>query len=405
MVLETITEKTNGNAPLDSVLEGLLSLRSPALPLMPGPMVILRRENMEQVTVPVTNTSGNGGVEQSGGPVSASAPILMTTAPADAGLAQAFRQSDATTADRDQNCYLFKDPSILAAPFPPPFPPPLPPAPSSFPTATFPRPALPRQTQPTFLPHPEPASPIQITVLPSRNMKRTNTDVEDPCPSPRPPPHSPFFSSPPPRLPPFSATPHSHFHGHSIAPDNAAFMTHAAAGAAESGKIQAEKLLVSIPTESLDPSSVIASDPAQARRLALTAARAASISTSLREGGGEEGDEGEEAGSRQIINQQVALVPSQTSTILSQNQESRVKNLEKIPPEAVRALEATLSAIPAWGVRITKEKLEALGGRVLGSPVLMEGERSEQVVDYAPKNYHIQCRHCGKNFLGKNALR
>ena len=182
-------------------------------------------------------------------------------------------------------------------------------------------------------------------------------------------------------------------------------MTHAAAGAAESGKIQAEKLLVSIPTESLDPSSVIASDPAQARRLALTAARAASISTSLRESGGEEGEEGEEAGSRQIINQQVALVPSQTSTILSQNQESRVKNLEKIPPEAVRALEATLSAIPAWGVRITKEKLEALGGRVLGSPVLMEGERSEQVVDYAPKNYHIQCRHCGKNFLGKNALK
>src|SRR6056297_3574945 len=58
MVLETITEKTNGNAPLDSVLEGLLSLRSPALPLMPGPMVILRCGNMEQVTVPVTNTSG-----------------------------------------------------------------------------------------------------------------------------------------------------------------------------------------------------------------------------------------------------------------------------------------------------------------------------------------------------------
>ncbi|GAB5032168.1 Hypothetical protein NocV09_00801350 [Nannochloropsis oceanica] len=179
-----------------------------------------------------------------------------------------------------------------------------------------------------------------------------------------------------------------------------AHAAHAAAGAAESNKIQAEKLLVSIPTDSLDTSSIIASDPADAHRLALTAANAASVA-SHGEVGEEEGDEG----LRLIINQQVALVPSQTSAVLSQNQESRIKNLEKIPPEAVRALEATLSAIPAWGVRITKEKLEVLGAVVLGSPVLMEGEKSDGRVDYSPKNYHIECKRCAKRFLGKNALR
>jgi len=175
-----------------------------------------------------------------------------------------------------------------------------------------------------------------------------------------------------------------------------AHAAHAAAGAAESNKIHAEKLLVSIPTDSLDTSSIIASDPAHAHRLALTAANAASVAT--------EGEEGEE-GLQLIINQQVALVPSQTSAVLSQNQEKRVKNLEAIPPEALRELEATLSVIPAWGVRITKEKLEVLGGVALGSPVLMEGERSDGRVDYSPKNYHIQCKDCAKSFLGKNALR
>ena len=38
------------------------------------------------------------------------------------------------------------------------------------------------------------------------------------------------------------------------------------------------------------------------------------------------------------------------------------QNLEKIPVPVVVALEAKLSSIPAWGVRITKEKLEVLGG-------------------------------------------
>jgi hypothetical protein len=48
--------------------------------------------------------------------------------------------------------------------------------------------------------------------------------------------------------------------------------------------------------------------------------------------------------------------------ILSQNQETRIKNLEKIPPEVVMCLETKLQAIPAWDVRITREKLEVLGG-------------------------------------------
>ena len=174
----------------------------------------------------------------------------------------------------------------------------------------------------------------------------------------------------------------------------------AAAGARESEKIQAEKILVNIPTDSLDPSAVIASDPAHARRLAVTAANAASVATTM----GSCAEEGED-GLQLIINQQVAMVPSQTSAVLSMNQESRVKNLERIPPETVRALEAKLSAIPAWGVRITKEKLEVLGGLTLGSPVLMEGERSENVAAYAPKDYHIKCQHCAKSFTGKNALR
>jgi hypothetical protein len=73
----------------------------------------------------------------------------------------------------------------------------------------------------------------------------------------------------------------------------------------------------------------------------------------------------------------------------------------------VMALEAKLSTIPAWDVRITREKLDQLGGDILvdSSPVLMQGEKSEQVTNYAPRNFNIRCRHCQKTFHGKNALR
>lgn len=159
----------------------------------------------------------------------------------------------------------------------------------------------------------------------------------------------------------------------------------------------------------------------QAKRLALAASNRASVS---------------QDDHNLLISQEVMLVPSQVSTsvgqkrgvaehrcvmttslcswlqvaspaILSQNQETRIKNLEKIPPAVVMALEAKLSTIPCWDVRITKEKLQQLGGIILvdSSPVLMQGERSEQVTNYAPKNFHIKCQHCNKSFHGKNALR
>lgn len=60
----------------------------------------------------------------------------------------------------------------------------------------------------------------------------------------------------------------------------------------------------------------------------------------------------------------------------------------------IAALDHKMTRIPAWDVRITREKLEALGGVIMmdSSPVLSSGERSENVHNYAPKNFHIKCQ-------------
>lgn len=73
----------------------------------------------------------------------------------------------------------------------------------------------------------------------------------------------------------------------------------------------------------------------------------------------------------------------------------------------MKALDHRLTLVPSWDMRITKEKLEQLGGVIMvdSSPVLSSGERSENVPNYAPKNFHITCQYCLKPFNGKNALR
>ncbi|KAM3567270.1 hypothetical protein VYU27_010581, partial [Nannochloropsis oceanica] len=95
------------------------------------------------------------------------------------------------------------------------------------------------------------------------------------------------------------------------------------------------------------------------------------------------------------------------SETLRKSQEVRTKNLEKVPPQVVKALDHRLTLVPSWDMRITKEKLEQLGGVIMvdSSPVLSSGERSENVPNYAPKNFHITCQYCLKPFNGKNALR
>ena len=60
----------------------------------------------------------------------------------------------------------------------------------------------------------------------------------------------------------------------------------------------------------------------------------------------------------------------------------------------IAALDLKMTRIPAWDVRITREKLEALGGVIMmdSSPVLSSGERSENVQNYSPKDFHIKCQ-------------
>ncbi|EWM23237.1 hypothetical protein Naga_100917g1 [Nannochloropsis gaditana] len=86
---------------------------------------------------------------------------------------------------------------------------------------------------------------------------------------------------------------------------------------------------------------------------------------------------------------------------------SRSKKLTEVPSLVLQALDQKLSQVPAWDERITKEKLEQLGGVVMvdSSPVLSSAVRNDAIHKYAPKDFHIKCQFCLKSFNGKNALR
>ncbi|EKU20657.1 hypothetical protein NGA_0645600, partial [Nannochloropsis gaditana CCMP526] len=97
-------------------------------------------------------------------------------------------------------------------------------------------------------------------------------------------------------------------------------------------------------------------------------------------GGGDDETKGPNASTAEWSSRSKKLTEATT-----QAQELRLSNLEK-------ALDQKLSQVPAWDERITKEKLEQLGGVVMvdSSPVLSSAVRNDAIHKYAPKDFHIK---------------